>query len=392
VTRVGGFSTVEVLVAMGLALSILATSFTLVRGAQEAFTREGERADMQQRLRVAGNAVQEALVTAGAGPTRGPRKGALGLSLPPVMPFRVGAPADPPGTFSAGTLTVLSIPQTASPQTVTAASMPARSGSVAVAVTAGCPPGDAACGFAAGMRVALLDRTGAYDLFTVTSVQGNLLNLRHDMTDTSFIYVPSTAIAEVAAHTFYLKPDVTTGSSRLMRYEPGGSDVALVDHVVDLSVVYFGEPEPPASSRPVSEPVGPWTNYAPEPPPAGDQPTAYPPGENCVFQLDANGIDPIARLTALSAGAGATLVELPTGSLVDGPWCPDATSPNRYDADLFRVRRVDVSIRVEAALAALRGPAGALFARAGTGRVAERWLPDLEMRFSVTPRNLSTAR
>jgi type II secretory pathway pseudopilin PulG len=391
-TRSAGFSIVEVLVAMGLALSILAVVFTLVRGAHEAFTREGERADMQQRLRVAGHAIQEAAGVAGAGPTRGPRKGALGFSLPPVLPFRVGVPADPPGTFSAGTLTVLSVPQTPSPQTVTAASMPARSGSVPVVVDGGCPPADAACGFAAGMRVVLLDRTGSYDLFTITSVQGSLLNLRHDMTDTSFIYVPSTAIAEVAAQTFYLKPDATTGSSRLMRYEPGGSDVAVVDHVVDLAVAYFGEPEPPALSQSVTNPIGPWTNYAPEPPPAGDQPTAYPPGENCVFQLDASGIDPVARLTVLPAGAGATLVELPAGSLVDGPWCPDAASPNRYDADLFRVRRVDVSIRVESALSALRGPAGALFARAGTARVAERWLPDLELRFSVTPRNLSAAR
>ena len=143
--RSAGFSIVEVLVAMGLALSILASAFTLVRGAQVAFAREGERTDMQQRLRVAGNAIHEVLSMAGAGPTRGPRKGALGGSMPPVLPFRIGLPADPPGTFNAASLTVLSVPRTTSPQTVTAAPMPARSGSISVVVGAGCPPGDAAC-------------------------------------------------------------------------------------------------------------------------------------------------------------------------------------------------------------------------------------------------------
>jgi hypothetical protein len=53
---------------------------------------------------------------------------------------------------------------------------------------------------------------------------------------------------------------------------------------------------------------------------------------------------------------------------------------------------VSVTLRVESALSALRGPAGLLFARAGTSRLASRWVPDLEVRFDVTPRNLDTER
>jgi hypothetical protein len=51
-------------------------------------------------------------------------------------------------------------------------------------------------------------------------------------------------------------------------------------------------------------------------------------------------------------------------------------------------RRVGVILRVEAAPASLRGPAGALFTRAGTSTSAERYVPDREIRFDVSPRNL----
>ena len=48
-----GFSLVELLVAMGIALAILGVAFTVLSGWQLAFGAENERADQQQRLRVA---------------------------------------------------------------------------------------------------------------------------------------------------------------------------------------------------------------------------------------------------------------------------------------------------------------------------------------------------
>jgi Tfp pilus assembly protein PilW len=75
--------------------------------------------------------------------------------------------------------------------------------------------------------------------------------------------------------------------------------------------------------------------------------------------------------------------------LVDGPWRPDAASANRWDADLLRIRTVGVTIRLESALAALRGPAGVLFSNGGTATNPRTWVPDQEVRFRVSPRNLS---
>ena len=116
---------------------------------------------------------------------------------------------------------------------------------------------------------------------------------------------------------------------------------------------------------------------------------SWPPGENCTFAA-VDGVH-VSRLAALAADSTA-LVELTPAILTDGPWCPDALSLNRFDADLLRVRRVRVSLRVQSALASLRGPAGTLFMRGGTARAGDRFLPDLLVRFDVTPRNMNLAR
>ena len=72
----------------------------------------------------------------------------------------------------------------------------------------------------------------------------------------------------------------------------------------------------------------------------------------------------------------------------DGPWCPDDIAADRWDADLLRVRGIDVTIRVQSALASLRGPAGPLFLRAGTAVTGSRLAPDLVVHFQVAPRNM----
>jgi hypothetical protein len=72
--------------------------------------------------------------------------------------------------------------------------------------------------------------------------------------------------------------------------------------------------------------------------------------------------------------------------LVDGPWCPDAVNQNRWDADLLRIRRVAITIRVEAALSALRGPAGMLFTN-GARPEADPMGAGSEIRFRFRPQH-----
>jgi len=123
------------------------------------------------------------------------------------------------------------------------------------------------------------------------------------------------------------------------------------------------------------------------PPPPGESAVGYAAGENCVFTSDPASGAQSPRLVDLG---GSRLVALGDRELGDGaPWCPDAASPNRFDADLLRIRAVTVTLRVEAALTALRGPASALFAHGGTATDANRWLPDRALQFTVAPRNVN---
>jgi hypothetical protein len=59
---------------------------------------------------------------------------------------------------------------------------------------------------------------------------------------------------------------------------------------------------------------------------------------------------------------------------------------------MLRVRRVGVRLRVQVASADLRGPAGVLFTRGGTSLDSKRLVPDQEIRFEVTPRNMNLGR
>ncbi len=98
----------------------------------------------------------------------------------------------------------------------------------------------------------------------------------------------------------------------------------------------------------------------------------------------------MSRLATL--GPPGSLTALTATQLSDGPWCPDATNVNRYDADLHRVRQIRVTFRVQTGEAVMRGPAGVLFRRAGAGRLSDRLVPDQAVQFDVTPRNLNLGR
>ncbi len=188
--------------------------------------------------------------------------------------------------------------------------------------------------------------------------------------------------------TYWLKSDEASLTYQLMFFDGSAANVPVVDHVVALGFEYFGDPQPPRMRRPLAHTTGPWTTYGPKPSLSAVGP--YGPGENCVFVSDGSAV-PAARLAVLGP-PGGSLVPLGPAQLTDGPWCPDASAPSRWDADLLRIRKVAVTIQVESALASLRGPAGALFAHAGSSRGGIRWAPDLSLRFEVTPRNLAIGR
>ena len=129
----------------------------------------------------------------------------------------------------------------------------------------------------------------------------------------------------IRSHTYYLRSDAATNTFQLRHYDGSETDLPVVDHVVRLRFEYFGG--------------------------------------------DGMPIEP--------------------SILQNGPWFPNETDANRFDADLLTIRRVRVTLRVQAARADLRGPAGVLFLHGGTAASGVRYLPDREIRFDISPRNLN---
>ena len=92
---------------------------------------------------------------------------------------------------------------------------------------------------------------------------------------------------------------------------------------------------------------------------------------------------PLSRLVSYEPEADG-LVRFEPGDFSDGPWCPYDGSPGAYDADLHRLSRIDIRLRVEVQAAEFRGPAGRLFTRGGTAaRKAPRWVLDRTLVTSV---------
>ena len=380
-----GFSLLEATIAAALTVAVAGSVFAMLQASQGTPTAAPETADMQQRLRVAVDALTRDLTPAGGGAYIGDPAGPLIQSFAPVLPFRQGLSADdPPGVIRADTVTIVSVPATAAQTTLTAALAP---GAVTLQASPGavCPAGTNLCGFAAGMTIAVYDADGAFDTFVLASIDDAASQLTLDACPapgSATAYRAGSRVVQVRIDTYSLKSDVATQTFQLMHADGSANgDVPAVDHVVGLTFDYTGEPRPPALVA-----LG-RASYGPAPPAPGTQTTAYPPGENCLFRIDGTSGLQVPRLTASSAGRA--LVPLTAAQLADGPWCPDQANANRWDADLLRIRTVGVTVRVEAALAALRGPAGALFANAGSSRAANRWVPDQEIRVEVSPRNMN---
>jgi hypothetical protein len=192
------------------------------------------------------------------------------------------------------------------------------------------------------------------------------------------------SVVQIVTHSYYLRADSRTGVSQLMHYDGRETDAPVLDDVVGLGFEYFGEPQPPVIVE--SEGAEPRASYGPAPPPLWQDDTSgrWTAGENCTFVVQ-DGVHR-SRLATLSPVSG--VVALTPALLTDGPWCPDPAHGDRFDADLLRIRRVRVWLRVQASRS-FRGPAGVLFMHAGSAASATRFVPDQEIRFDVSPRNLN---
>jgi hypothetical protein len=380
----------EILVASGVFLAVAAVAGSAAMRAQLAFRAQPEVADMQQRVRVAGSVIGRDLLMAGAGPAATSLAGPLVRRFPPVAPYRRGQIDDArAGVFyRPDALSLVYVPDTRAEADIRHTTDLGREALVDLVPNCGVQVHERVCGFTVGMRVLLFDAHGRFDVGTVVNVAADRVRVQHGGLSAS--YDGNAVLAEVMAPTYLVRPDAATGALQLARYDGVRTERPVVDNVVGVQIDYFGDPSPPRALPPpgAADPPPPATTYGPSPPAMGtdDARDLWGAGENCVMTA---GAPPGSRLPRLSVSPSP--IALAPALFTDGPWCPDGAHVPRYDADLLRIRRVRLRVRVQVALAAMRGPAGRLFARGGQATSTELFAPDQEVTLDVTPRNVGVA-
>lgn len=397
-----GFTLVELLVSVAIMIGVTGVIFAIVDPSRGTYRQQPEVSDMQQRLRVGTTFLSNDLMMAGAGvPSGSELMGALMNYFAPIEPHRLGLIDNDTAAgvfYRPDAITLRWIPPNA-PMTTIRENMPQPSSELKVNEQINCPPDSPLnlCGFTAPSRAVIFDDTGSLDVFTITHVQDDALHLQHrplsgsaSPNDLSKKYTVGAQIAQIVQKTYYRD----AVANQLRYYDGDERDEAVIDNVVDLRFEYFGDPRPAFLIKPVTDEDPPWTTYGPKPPALGTTPQAswgWPAGENCIFFVDGGTGTHAPRLPDLAPGSHALLL-MNEAMLTDGPWCPNATSPNRYDADLLRIRKIGVVLRVQVESADFRGPAGILFRNAGTGINARTMVPDQEVRFEIAPRNFNLGR
>lgn len=347
-----GHAMIELLLSAAITCMVIGVLLQFAGAAQASVRAQADLADLQQRLRVAVESIRLDLLAAGSGPSRGASRGPLSAVFAPIVPSRTGLLApDAELSYYADRISITYVPDTRA-QTVLSSAMAGPGSLLAIDGRApGCP--SISCGFAAGDRVLIFDRVnggGAHEVFTVAAVDAAAPSLAPSAA-LSQAYPAGSAVAAVVQRVYHLDRAART----LMVYDGNRSDLPLVDHVVDLRFAYFADP----AARSI-------------PPPADGM-------SGCAYGA---GSPPVPLLDDLGGMAPKLL---PPERLTDGPVC--GHPPNRFDADLMRVRRIAVTIRLETESAEFRG-AGAAFASRGTSADGNRYVPDLRATFDVAPRNM----
>ena len=84
-----GYTLVELLVSMGIMIVVTGAIFRLINPSQATAQIQPEVQDMQQRMRVATDAMFRDVVMAGAGPYQGTVTGSLNNFFAPIIPRRI---------------------------------------------------------------------------------------------------------------------------------------------------------------------------------------------------------------------------------------------------------------------------------------------------------------
>jgi prepilin-type N-terminal cleavage/methylation domain-containing protein len=328
-----GFSLVELLIAATVSALLAGALLAALPPARAAFEATPASLELHQRARVGFEFLAGALRSAGSYEP-GHRESSVAASfIPAAIPSIASTSA---GVFSEVEVFRLITPGA---HGVLERDQPTAGAPLTMASGRGCPYTLDVCGFTVGSTAAISDGHGRFDVFEIAltdPVQMSVTPIR----PLSAAYAREAQLFEAEALRFWLakQPD---GSTSLVRASGAGIAQPIVDGVTELAISFWGEA---AAPRMRWDGTDGWASYGPRPPVAAllDRAGSWPVGESCAVGRGALG--PRSRLN--DRGAPGTLVLLERSDLSDGPWCTGGRL-GAYDADLIRLRRVDVSLTFE---------------------------------------------
>ena len=301
---------IELLVSVAIVLGLLGVVFGLVDPSGGALALQSQAADVHQRQRAALGELQRNLLLAGGGPHPG-LNGTIAHLRPAVAPTLRGTAGDlAPG---ADRVSVLYAPPGESGARLSTAVTGSRANARLLPLD-GCP---LPCGLSdrGGGLAIVYDATGRSDLYHVTALTGAGAVLEH-LGDGAPFYGAGSLIAPVLVRGYYHDRD----AEQLRVHNGAGSDLPVVDGVVDFAVRYFGVAQPA-----LPQPIGPAAVAAP-----------------CL----------VAAAAAAPPASGVGVLDLAT--LGDDSSCGGGGA--QFDVDLFRIRRVRVDLTLRVADPAWRLP------------------------------------
>lgn len=223
-TRVSGFTVIELLIALTVAMLLAGAMANAVPSARLAFDRIPAELDLQQRGRTAIDAISQVLRSAGKDVAATTALGPLANLLPAVS---VSNPGESGEQFS--TLNVI-VPVADGAQGVLVADQLGASLTLATDL---CPSVRDVCGFTVGTTAVIADGTGRYDIFVVGLSDAVTRTLTADRLFAQ-PYPAGSVLVEIDRFTYRLAAQ-PGGSLSLIRETAAGAIQPVVDFVRDLS-------------------------------------------------------------------------------------------------------------------------------------------------------------
>lgn len=247
--RTSGHTLVEVMVALGLMLLVVAGVTTILLQTTRLARAHPERFELHQRARVALDLITRDLRAAGAGVYLGPATGPLPSAVPAIWPRRLGRGGDVPSMVRTDVITVLAVPDTLAQTSTIVAAAPSAS-AIVIAPAAHCTLARPACGFVRGLTIGAFEPSGGLGLWSVEQVINQTLSVQA-LASASEALASGAVIAELRVRGYALD----AGSRQLRYFDGDATNQPVIDAVSAFSLRYFDA----SGELPVSAFIdGPW--------------------------------------------------------------------------------------------------------------------------------------